>query len=79
VKVGLARWIAIGCAMLSACELITDFERDKLDEQRTLGPTPLPTVDGAIPLMPDAAYPDGALIRPDDLETDAGPADTDAA
>jgi hypothetical protein len=75
--------------MLCACEVIADFDRQKLEEQRTIGPTPLPTVDGATPLIPDAAQPDGALIGPgrdDDggldaaLEAaDAGDAAADAA
>lgn len=66
-------------AMLCACEVIADFDREKLDERRTIGPTPLPTLDGAVALIPDAAQPDGALIGRDDAGSDAGGAALDAA
>jgi hypothetical protein len=61
------------CIALAGCEVIVDFDRDKLDDQRTLGPTPLPNADGAIAVVPDAARADGALIGPD--EEDAGALD----
>jgi hypothetical protein len=79
VKVGSPKWLLL--ATLCACEVIADFDRDKLDETRTIGPTPLPMLDGAIALMPDATRPDGALIGPEDGDSglDSGAAAEDAA
>jgi hypothetical protein len=48
---------------LSACELIADFDQSKLDGDRTVGT--LPTLDGAVALVPDGGGLDGALIRDD--------------
>jgi hypothetical protein len=61
VKSGLV----VACAvLLGACEVIAGFDRDRLEEQRTIGPTPLPNADGAVALTPDAGALDGALIGP---------------
>lgn len=57
------KWLVVLCT-LSACEVIADFDRGKLDEKRTIGPTPLPRFDGAVAPMRDASRPDGALIGP---------------
>lgn len=64
-------------APLAACEVVADFDRQKLDEKRTIGPTPLPSADGAVAVLPDAAArPDGALVSP--TERDAGELDAAA-
>jgi len=61
--------LAVVFAVLSAlagCELIADFDQSKLDENRTVGPTPLPTTDGAVAVVPDGSTQfDGALLRDD--------------
>jgi hypothetical protein len=54
----------------SACEVAASFDPKKLETDRTIGPVPLPSVDGAVVNIPDAsASLDGALIKPP--ETDA--------
>ncbi|HEY6876903.1 MAG TPA: hypothetical protein VI299_02745 [Polyangiales bacterium] len=58
-----SKWLVVVC-MLSACEVIADFDREKLDEKRTIGPTPVPHFDGSVAPMSDASSPDGALIGP---------------
>jgi hypothetical protein len=78
--------LAVVFALVSSlvgCELIADFDQSKLDENRTIGPTPLPVTDGAVPLVPDGSTQlDGALLREDGggpspqsdaAVTDAGP------
>ena len=76
---------------ISACEVAADFDPKKLDKDRTVGPTPLPTQDGATASAPDAEVEqDGALIKPPESDaevvakdagrlTDAGPVAADAA
>jgi hypothetical protein len=61
---------------LPACELVASFDQSKLDQNRTLVPTPIPTLDGAVAVVPDASLRfDGALVR-----VDTGvPAPADAA
>jgi len=59
-------WLLCGLAALSACELIADFDQDKLNDNRTIGVTPLPTLDGAVAVVPDGSLrADGALTRDD--------------
>jgi hypothetical protein len=70
------------CALLSlpACELVASFDQSKLDQNRTLGPTPLPTLDGAVAVVPDGSLRfDGALVRDDTGVPSPGDAATDAA
>jgi hypothetical protein len=56
----------------TGCEAVADFDPKKLEQDRTVGPVPLPTLDGATANVPDAQVgQDGALIRPE--ESDAGP------
>jgi hypothetical protein len=72
-------WLVIACVLapLAACEVVADFDRQRLDEKRTIGPTPLPSADGAVAVLPDAATrPDGALVGP--AERDAGELDAAA-
>lgn len=63
------RWVLLLAPLLvctSACEVIANFDPKRLDTDRTVGPVPLPTADGAVALIPDAGeLPDGALIRPE--------------
>ncbi len=68
-------------ALLGACEVVADFDRDKLDEQRTIDPTPMLRLDGAIAQFPEAGAMDGALIGPgsDDAGLDARAADASNA
>lgn len=79
MKRGASTWLLF--VSLSACEVVADFNRDKLDEQQTIGPTPLPSADGAVALMPDSGRPDGALIgpEPDDAGMDASSRDASHA
>ena len=50
-------------ACVNACEVVADFDPKRLNTDRTVGPVPLPTADGAVALIPDAGeLPDGALI-----------------
>jgi len=88
--------LSVTCALVltlstSACEVVADFDPKKLDEDSTIGPVPIPSLDGSTALMPDAALVDGAQIRPvqpdaevresEDAGLDASPegAATDAA
>jgi hypothetical protein len=65
---------------LPACELVATFDQSKLDENRTLGPTPLPTLDGAVAVVPDGSLRfDGALVRDDTGVPSPGDAATDAS
>lgn len=78
------RLLPLCCALLSlsACELVATFDQSKLDENRTLGPTPLPTLDGAVAVVPDGSLRfDGALVREDTgVRSDTGaPIPGDAA
>ncbi|MDB4986796.1 MAG: hypothetical protein JWN04_1974 [Myxococcaceae bacterium] len=51
---------------VSACEVAADFDPNKLNADRTVGPVPLPSLDGSVVQMPDASpSPDGALIKPE--------------
>lgn len=74
-------WVLCGLGVLSACELIADFDQDKLNDNRTIGVTPLPVLDGAIAVVPDGSLrADGALTRddaglPPDAAGDAGASD----
>ena len=55
-----------GSLLLPACELVARFDPSELDQNRTIGPMPLPTLDGAVPLLPDGSLRfDGALVRDD--------------
>ena len=55
-----------GSLLVPACELVARFDPSELDENRTIGPMPLPTLDGAVPLLPDGSLRfDGALVRDD--------------
>jgi len=71
-----------GSLLVSGCELIASFDPSELDQNRTLGPTPLPTLDGAVPLLPDGSLRfDGALVRDDTgvpSDRDATPGDATA-
>lgn len=60
---------------LAGCELIADFDSEEA-EGRTVPVTPLPTLDGAVALMPDGSVRDAALVS-DPVDDDAGA--TDAA
>lgn len=74
---------------LGACELIVDFDPEEAENRQT-APKPIPGLDGARPIVPDAAtIPDSTLVRPPtdggrDAASDAAPeggsdAATDAA
>ncbi|MDB4977548.1 MAG: hypothetical protein JWN48_5889 [Myxococcaceae bacterium] len=55
------------CFLLSssACEVVADFDPNKLNVDRTIGPVPIPDMDASA-LIPDAALDrDGALIQPE--------------
>ena len=61
-------------ACISACEVIANFDPKRLNTDRTVGPVPLPTADGAVALIPDAGeLPDGALIRPEESDAEVAP------
>jgi hypothetical protein len=69
-----------GSLLVPACELVARFDQSELDENRTIGPTPLPTLDGAVPVFPDGSLRfDGALVRDDTGVAPADAASTDAA
>jgi hypothetical protein len=63
------RLLPLWCALLlsPACELVASFDQGKLDQNRTLGPKPLPTLDGSVAaVVPDGSLRfDGALVRED--------------
>lgn len=57
---------------MSGCEVVANFDERALDD-RTIGPTPIPQLDGAVASMPDASM-DGAIVQPesDASRPDAG-------
>lgn len=57
--------------LFCGCELIADFDEAESDD-RTVGPTPIPTLDGSRPIVVDGSVRDGAVVQ--DLDAgDAGP------
>jgi hypothetical protein len=63
----------------SACEVVANFDPKRLNTDRTVGPVPLPSSDGAVALIPDAAsLPDGALIQPEASDAQVAHARGDA-
>ena len=63
----------------SGCELIADFDEGDTND-RTVGPTPIPTLDGSRPIVVDGSVRDGAVVqdldaastRPPQVGMDAG-------
>lgn len=75
LRLGLVLAPVLLCS--SACEVVADFDPKRLNTDRTVGPVPLPSADGAVALIPDAgSLPDGALIGPEVSDAEAAhPAD----
>ena len=53
--------------VFGGCELIADFDEADQDE-RTVGPTPIPSLDGSRPIVLDGSVRDGAVVQ----DLDAG-------
>ena len=62
--------------MLAGCEIIADFDSGDEVEGRTIPPTPIPMVDGAVPIVVDASVLDGAVLT---VVQDAGVIAADGA
>lgn len=74
--------LPLACAFLlllgsSACELIADFDEGKLEQSRTIGPTPIPELDGSAIVADGSIIDDASLVRP--AMPDAGDAALDSA
>ena len=66
----MAGRVTLSCSLFlllasSACEVVADFDPKKLETDRTIGPVPLPSLDGAVALIPDANFDtDGGPVIP---------------
>lgn len=69
--VRLPRVLLLGLllASLAGCELLADFDSEEATG-RTAPVTPLPTLDGSVPIVQDGSVRDAALVS--DLPRDAG-------
>jgi hypothetical protein len=77
VRTGLLSITILASFALSqtGCELVADFDDDKLNEGKTMGPMTIITPDGAVAVVPDGSIrSDAALVRPNDPDasSDAG-------